>query len=108
MPTIEIVRVVENEVEIVRFDPPRLEVIPGEGIFFRNRDPKAEHWITKQGEAQDFWFRAPLAPFTAPPPDVSSEIVFQGVPSENDGVVVYVCSLHPGEQGEIVVVQPEL
>lgn len=101
MANIDIVRKVDaNGIESVQFDPPRLQVGVGESIFFRNRDNKAQHWITRKGKSQDFWFRSALAPYTGEPPDVSSEIVFQSDPGED---ITYACSLHPGEEGVIAV-----
>jgi hypothetical protein len=91
MPFIDIDRVNGQ----VQFQPANLTAADDDIVIWRNWDPLEQHWITKKGEAQDFWFDSPLAPFRpGQPPDVS-----QGL-NVNPPDILYECSLHK-EQGRI-------
>jgi plastocyanin len=94
----------------VEFVPSLQQVDVGEGIFWRNLDPRAQHWITLQGKDKDFWFGSALAPFVdGQSADTTSEIVFRtaddaGNPIDLESVYVYVCFLHEhDEQGKITL-----
>jgi plastocyanin len=95
MPRVDIVR---RNGKVV-FERDSVEVLPGDTVFWRNLDPDAEHWITKQGEERTFWFRSPLARFVAG----QQAAVTPGL--SVSGTVRYECALHlgEGEQGEIPV-----
>jgi plastocyanin len=81
----------------VVFDPAVLQATSPDFVIWRNLDPRAQHWITGQGQPSDFWFAAPLAPFVnRQPADTTSELALTTAVA-----IVYVCSLHPEEQGNI-------
>ena len=76
MPRIDIVRKQDGS---LAFDP---QVLPGamigDRIFWRNLDPRDQHWITLKGKPRNFWFRFPLAQFVAgKPAETSRDIVLQ-------------------------------
>src|SRR5262245_55524027 len=88
----------------VEFHPSPLEASAGDNVFWSNLDPLAQHWITLKGKSEDFWFPVRLAPFVdGQPADTCSEISLRKGPP-----VIYVCSLHPGEEGEITVASPDV
>lgn len=92
MARVDIVRADDGTVE---FRPSPITVQAGDTVFWRNLDPKAQHWITKRGEARTFWFPSPLARFVdGQPAAVTSGVLING----NIG---YECGLHPEAQGEI-------
>jgi plastocyanin len=99
MAKIEIIRGDDGKVE---FQPSPLEVLAGDNVFWSNLDPEARHWITKKDDDgkiadKNFWFPDRLAVFVAgQPADKSSSINVRGK-------IRYVCSDHPGEEGEITV-----
>jgi plastocyanin len=80
------------------FDPPVLVgATVGDRIFWRNLDPAEQHWITPKGKPQDYWFRSPLAPFVrGQPADTTTDVVLQ-----QEVPIMYVCSIHQEETGEI-------
>jgi hypothetical protein len=81
------------------FDPPDLQMQTRDAdfVFWRNLDSQERHWITAEGKSQNFWFAAPLARFVdSQPADATPQLAL----TTGDDIV-YVCSLHPGEQGKI-------
>jgi plastocyanin len=109
MARIDIIRRVDGTVEFV---PSSQQVDVGEGIFWRNLDPRAQHWITLQGQAKDFWFGSALAPFVdGQPADTTSEIVFQRQPVDDAGNPidsVYVCFLHANDEQGVITFPPAI
>lgn len=94
----------------VTFDPPSLPVEVGDQIFWTNNDENLPHWpgLKKTDGSIDetFFMRNQIAP-------ASSSTIFSPGPPATDPVyriteyqLVYVCSLHQGEQGTIVVRTP--
>jgi len=94
MPVINIKRVNGRVV----FDPSVLVgATVGDRVFWRNLDPAEQHWITLKGKPNDYWFRFPLAPFVPDQPaDTTREVVLQ-----QEVPIIYVCSIHQQETGEI-------
>jgi hypothetical protein len=81
------------------FDPPDLQMQTRDAdfVFWRNLDSQERHWITAEGKSPNFWFAAPLARFVdGQPADATPQLAL----TAGDDIV-YVCSLHPGEQGKI-------
>ena|SRR5215510_371257 len=96
MARIDINRRMDGTVEFV---PSSLQVDVGDSVFWRNLDPKEQHWITHKDQPKDFWFRFPLAPYTGEPPATTSAIV---IPFLQAGAnIPYICSLHETEEGMI-------
>lgn len=93
MATIDIVRTDDGR---VAFEPKELEVMAGDAVMWRNLDLDESHWITKVGEANTFFFDAPLAPFDGVTADVSGEVL---VANAFD----YCCALHEEELGRISI-----
>jgi len=95
MPAINIRRVEQDR---VIFDPSVLTgAVIGDRVFWRNLDPKDEHWITLKGKPQDYWFRFPLARFLdGQIPDTTREIALQTAQD-----ISYWCFLHQSEEGVI-------
>jgi hypothetical protein len=90
----------------VIFDPPvlQMQTRANDFVFWRNLDPQERHWITAKDKShiQNLWFAAPLAPFVdGLPADTTSQLALTAFDD-----IVYVCSLHPGEQGEITFPPP--
>jgi plastocyanin len=93
----------------VTFDPPSLNVARYDTVVFRNLDPQSQHQVTLLGQANDFWFQFPLAPYVeGQPADTSSELLFDqkltGTPPASK-TYSYICALHPerpNETGTIV------
>jgi hypothetical protein len=96
MPRIDIVR---NPDGSVAFDPPVLfGAAIGDRIFWRNLDAQKQHWITLKGKPRDFWFRFPLAQFSAGrTADTSREIVLQQQTQD----IEYVSFDETGVEGRI-------
>jgi hypothetical protein len=96
MPRIDIMREPDGT---ITFDPLVLKGSSvGDRIFWRNLDQQEDHWITRKGQPQDFWFRYPVARFVpGDPPDTSHEIVLQ-----HETPITYVSFTHPNDEGQIV------
>lgn len=94
MPRVDIVR---RDGKVV-FESDSLPAFEGDTVFWRNLDDKEQHWITRRGESQSFWFPSPLARFA----NGQQAAVTSGVLVS--GKISYQCALHPEEQGEIPIV----
>jgi hypothetical protein len=87
---------------IVVFEPASLTAVDDDNIIWRNLDPNAEHWITKQGEAPDFWFTHAMARYTGGIADASAANFTAVGPNP----IHYECSIH-GERGVIAFASAE-
>ena len=81
------------------FDPPSQPAAVGDDVYWRNEDTQA-HWPTPAPPTDDAaWldYQIPGIVHGAPP------AVSDGVAFGATGTYAYVCALHNGETGEIVV-----
>jgi plastocyanin len=98
MAIIDIIRKTnQNGTTQVVFDPPVLQVVKGDAVLWRNKDPQQSHWITRKDKGKEFWFDTALAPFVdGAPVAVTSAIVIV-----EEGDIYYVCDTQGGEAGWI-------
>lgn len=78
------------------FDPTPLKVQVNDSVFWYNADQKEAHWPTPNAETPKAWLDYQIAP------DSESTQISMDPPAPY--TLDYVCSLHPGEEGQIKVV----
>jgi plastocyanin len=88
--------------DLAQFDPPSLPANPGDLIFWSN-NTSAKHWPAPKDQPANTWFEAEIpGKLPGQPAPVSSEFSPDTV-----GKIVYVCALHPEEEGVIDVTGPQ-
>jgi plastocyanin len=80
------------------FSPKVLTVSVNDSVFWGNGDKEA-HWPTPNAATPKAWLDFQIAPN-----GVSSQISFGPANPPANYTVNYVCSLHPGETGQIKVI----
>jgi plastocyanin len=92
--------VISRQGSSVQFAPSPASIPVNTSVVFRNDDAGAAHQPVPAGQTNpNFWFTHPLAAFVpGRPADTSDEVLFT-----TKGDVEYVCALHAGEGGTIIV-----
>ena len=85
---------------LATFSPQSQTVAAGDIIYWRNNDEQAEHHIGPLNGAKDAWWDYPLPEKLQGKPAPTSQ---QAVSFSAATTITYVCALHPGEQGTIIV-----
>lgn len=81
------------------FDPTPLTVHVNDSVFWANGDQQEPHWPTPDPTKPKAWLDFQIAPGGQ-----SAQISFDPLSPPANYTLNYVCSLHPGEKGQIKVI----
>jgi plastocyanin len=104
---------IKRDNNVVSFHPNKLTLGNNDFVIWANEDAAPDqdpstadggrHWPTPAGKADDWWMSDSLPPAQAGQPSATSPNIAFGARGTADQVINYVCALHPGEQGTIVI-----